>query len=275
MAEGDPPQTVDNAVRGFILLFVLGAVLHGFEVMRADGIWSASMWWIIGGVLAIFDWYWVRVSTWLGSRFAETASKVATDFRWWVVTALILFLGVSISNGPTLILSQSITSQPGHYLSADEASDSHFEGHPLGFWWDASTLNMDRAPGLEVNLSVSAFIVRGKNLGSQEVTLDSAYLVSGIDSSTVSMKIVALPSGMIDVGDAAPIPVGAEFTLIARFAQQNLPEADFMKSWDNFYVIIKAGDEKIRHLVSKSTIRSLFEQNHPELLPHVTRRKVL
>jgi hypothetical protein len=106
MAEGDPPQTADNAVRGFILLFVLGAVLHGFDVMHADGIWSAGMWWIVGGVLAVFNWNWVRVETWLGSRFAEIANKVATDFRWWVVTALTLFLGVSISNGTTLILSQ-------------------------------------------------------------------------------------------------------------------------------------------------------------------------
>jgi hypothetical protein len=46
-----------------------------------------------------------------------------------------------------------------------------------------------------------------------------------------------------------------------------------MKSWDNFYVVIKAGDEKIRRLISKSYVRSWFDRNHPELLPHITRRR--
>jgi hypothetical protein len=281
MAEGDPPQTADNAVRGFILLFVLGAVLHGFDVMGPDGIWYASVWWVVAGVLAIFDWNWVRFKTWFGSGFSETANKVATDFRWWVITALVLFLGISFSRSLPLVFTPPYTAMPTrHYLTTGQANDSDFDGRPLGFWWDASNLNINRAPGPEPILSVSHFYIRGKNLGSEEVPLDSAYLVSGIDSSTIPMKIDAVPSGPllggpIDVGEAAPIPVGAEFTLSARFGsdERALPEAEFMKSWDNFYVVIKAGDEKIRRLISKSYVRSWFDRNHPELLPHITRRR--
>jgi hypothetical protein len=92
MAEGEPPQSSDIAVRAFIGLFVLGAILHGFDVMK-DGVKSAVTWWVVGGGLAVFDWYWVRIKTRLGSRFAATANRVATDFRWWAGALIAVFLG--------------------------------------------------------------------------------------------------------------------------------------------------------------------------------------
>src|SRR5260370_33458902 len=91
MAEGDPPQTPDLAVRAFIGLFVLGAVLHGFDVMK-DGMKVAVTWWGIAGGLALFDWYWVKIKGWFGPRFAAKANDVATDFRWWAGALIAVFL---------------------------------------------------------------------------------------------------------------------------------------------------------------------------------------
>src|SRR5260370_22879055 len=91
MAEGDPPQTPDLAVRAFIGLFVLGAVLHGFDVMK-DGMKAAVTWWGIAGGLALFDWYWVKIKGWFGPRFAAKANDVATDFRWWACALIAVFL---------------------------------------------------------------------------------------------------------------------------------------------------------------------------------------
>jgi hypothetical protein len=91
MAEGAPPQTPDLAVRAFIGLFVLGAVLHGFDVMK-DGMKAAATWWAIGGGLALFDWYWVKIKGWFGPRFAAKANDVATDFRWWAGALIAVFL---------------------------------------------------------------------------------------------------------------------------------------------------------------------------------------
>jgi hypothetical protein len=99
MAEGaPPPQTPDIAVRAYIGMFVLGAVLHGFDVMRPEGIRSSIMWWVIGGLLALFDWHWIRIKTGLGLRFAATANKVATDFRWWAISLIIVFAFVAASD---------------------------------------------------------------------------------------------------------------------------------------------------------------------------------
>lgn len=98
MAEGPPPETSDLAVRAFIALFVLGSVLHGFDVMRPDGIKSSVGWWIIATILAVFDWFWVRIKSLLGPRFALTANNVATDFRWWTSALMLLFASLAASD---------------------------------------------------------------------------------------------------------------------------------------------------------------------------------
>jgi hypothetical protein len=95
MAEAEPPETPDRAVRAYIALYSLGAVLHGFDVMRPEGIRSAVTWWFAGGLLALFDWYWVKIKTWFGPRFAATANNVATDFRWWALALVIIFGSVA------------------------------------------------------------------------------------------------------------------------------------------------------------------------------------
>jgi hypothetical protein len=98
MAEGPPPDTPDLAVRAFIGLFVLGCVLHGFDVMRPEGIKAAAGWWTGAVVLAGFDWYWIKIKTWFGSRFAATANNVATDFRWWALALVVVFAYVAGSD---------------------------------------------------------------------------------------------------------------------------------------------------------------------------------
>jgi hypothetical protein len=42
--------------------------------------------------LAIFDYFWVGIRTWLGPRFTVTAGKAATDFRWWIIVLIIGFI---------------------------------------------------------------------------------------------------------------------------------------------------------------------------------------
>jgi hypothetical protein len=87
MAEAPPPQTADNAVRAFILLFALGFMLRGIDMMD-DSMWSAVQKWAIAAALSVVDYFYVPVRTRLGPRFAETAAKVATDFRWWTVAII-------------------------------------------------------------------------------------------------------------------------------------------------------------------------------------------
>lgn len=96
VSEGQPPQTADNAVRAFILLFALGFVLRGIDVMDHD-MPNAIQKWVIAAGVTLLDYFYVPIRTALGPRFASTAAKVGTDFRWWVVAALVLLSWAAVS----------------------------------------------------------------------------------------------------------------------------------------------------------------------------------
>jgi hypothetical protein len=95
VSEPPPPQTADTAVRAFILLFVLGFVLRGVDVMDHD-MPDAIQKWLIAAGIAVVDYFYVPVRTALGPRFASTASKVGTDFRWWIAAILVVLLWAAI-----------------------------------------------------------------------------------------------------------------------------------------------------------------------------------
>jgi hypothetical protein len=96
MSEPEPPQTADNAVRAFILLFALGFVLRGVDVMDHD-MPNAIQKWVIAAVLSIADYFYVPIRKTLGPRFSNTAASVATDFRWWAVALMVIIFGMSLS----------------------------------------------------------------------------------------------------------------------------------------------------------------------------------
>lgn len=97
MSEGEPPQTADTAVRSFIGLFILMAVLHGGDIWGREPIQNSVTWWIIAAFMAVFDFYWLKIKTFFGPRFSATMISIATDARWWVGTILVLLLVVTLS----------------------------------------------------------------------------------------------------------------------------------------------------------------------------------
>jgi hypothetical protein len=97
MAEEDTTKQTDRTVWVLIEMYALGAVLHGFDVMRPDGLWAAGGWWITGGILALIGWRWAKVKTWISPRVASTATLAATDFRWWMGSAMLILLVVTFS----------------------------------------------------------------------------------------------------------------------------------------------------------------------------------
>jgi hypothetical protein len=164
-----------------------------------------------------------------------------------------------------------------HYLTTEDASDpSLYEGRPLGVWWATGYLELAPVtmPGSVIDVRATGYLVRAKNLGSEEVNLKSAAIVSGIDSAQIPMKISTLRDGLILPEEVAPIPPGAELVFHAQFGNSpsGLSESEFMKEWATFSMIIQTDNQKIRHEISADDIRAQFDRNHPERAPHVTKR---
>jgi len=123
MSEAPPPQTADNAVRAFILLFVLGFVLRGVDVMDVD-MSEAIQKWIIAGVLAVLDYFYVSIRTLLGPRFAATAATVGTDFRWWIAAALVLLAWGTVQEQQKWLIRPTVVhNEPAaEYIDTETAS---------------------------------------------------------------------------------------------------------------------------------------------------------
>jgi len=91
------PETADGAIRGFVALFVLGAVLEGWSALHHDEIIRALKYWGVGAMLSAIGVFWTRIRTLAGPRFSATASHVATDFRWWVVAVIFILSLLTLS----------------------------------------------------------------------------------------------------------------------------------------------------------------------------------
>jgi len=194
-------------------------------------------------------------------------------WKWWVpITFIGVFVYVVV---PDVVHRAMVPTLPRNVLFSGPAGDEVYDGRPLGIWWGGTYLQVDRAPGPDPLLSVTAFDIQGKNLGDEEVQLTAAYLISGLDGTKLPITINSLPDGWIELTDAGPVPARANFALHTSFAQKDqkaLSEADFLKRWSHFSVVIQAGDEKIRHEIREADVLEWIHQNHPERLPHVTRR---
>ncbi len=227
------------------------------------------------------------------NSFPSWARRMATGWAplrqlWW----LWLFLGLSSGLG----ISLTIIGQPSHLTSqgttvlpsapsqrqtvlagmpsiavGGPVNSDFDQERPLGFaWGDPETYFQPGGWGPGHTLLIYAFNLTGKNFGVGEVRIDSAFLVSRIDGTRLPMKIYAIPDGWIDLKEAGPVPAGAIVGLQARFG---LSEADFLKTWRACFIDIKAGDQQITYELTEERIRAWIERNHPELSPHVTRRK--
>jgi hypothetical protein len=93
MAEGPPSESGDAAVRNFIEMVALGFVLEAIAAFDRGE--SAER--VIGGLAAgaamsIAGFNWTKIKVRMDPRFTRVATNVATDFRWWLAGAFILFI---------------------------------------------------------------------------------------------------------------------------------------------------------------------------------------
>jgi hypothetical protein len=94
-----PPS--DKPVKTFLDYVALGLILEAAAAFWRGENLGRVLAGLIGGAAVLgahYRWDWLKET--LGERFASTARNVATDFRWWLLPVLLLFIYVA---GPTLI----------------------------------------------------------------------------------------------------------------------------------------------------------------------------
>ena len=146
-----------------------------------------------------------------------------------------------------------------------------YDGRPIGWNWPAAGLGLQLGNQTEP-VRVLNFTVMAKNFGPSEAILKTADFVSLLDASRLPMKI----NSTLNLEDIAPVPVGAEFTLNVTFNGPKGPptEQEFLREWATFYVLVQyEGQPSVRHDFTRQEIQIQLDRVHPELLPHVSRKR--
>jgi len=215
----------------------------------------------IGIVFLILGFVWPPLRRYLvsrqhGIRLAESTAQLATSSWAWFILVMFVagyaaFFAVNNSNH-------------GFVLTGDA---ENYEGSPLGVWWRTARMVIVTPP------LVYGFAIDAKNVGTDELTLKEAYLISGIDSTKVNMLVSTPPMQGIIVPETAPIPPNTRFTFTASF--DNITEQEFFRKWSNFSMIVQYNNtsKPLRHEFDRQWVIDQVNQNHPESQPHVSKRQ--
>jgi hypothetical protein len=111
-----------------------------------------------------------------------------------------------------------------------------------------------------------------RNESNEEITLNDAYLVSGITGERHEMKIHIGPED-VAISEIGPIPPGAPVSLTAEFY---LSETEFMSRWGKLYTVYQINGRKPeRELTEQQTFAKMFDGARParDVQPRVTRKQ--
>jgi hypothetical protein len=138
-----------------------------------------------------------------------------------------------------------------------------YSGSPLGIRWPSARLVIVTPP------VIYSIDVDAKSVGTEEITLKDAYVISGIDGSKVDMHVSTPPLPWISPQEAAPVPPNTYLAFRALF--NNITEPDFFKNWENFSIVIQYNNSTLRHEFNRQWVIDQINQSHPESQPHVSR----
>jgi len=259
-------STANYAVFGFCeLLGLVFGLPPGDDLYHGAPVTARMVTFLgIGCFFAVLGPLWPLVRTWFPRRWSSSLVNAATDFRYWLA---LLLVGIVLS-----YLAPALTASPsGHtYL----VIDTNYEGKPLGFAWKDADIGVQQPANPTGTFGILYFSLPAKNTGTEEINLRDAYIVSGVTGNRLRMKVNASPDGWIYVGETAPVPPNAAFVFSAQFGDGlGIPEAEFLRDWESFSVVVEFDGGKARYDYNKDFVHSQLDRVHPERSPHVSKRK--
>ena len=107
--------------------------------------------------------------------------------------------------------------------------------------WSRLYINSAAASQSGAPANIAALSIAGTNTGSQEIKLDDAYFLSGIDGTKLSVQI-GRGGGRYKIQNVSPLPPGAFFFVVSDPIgpkDQGLSPDNFLKTWGTIYFVVK------------------------------------
>jgi hypothetical protein len=269
MADGTPENLRERkfipAFIDFIAAGIFGVAIH--QLVHAEYS-SGTALSIISIVLFVVAFFWSTLATHLPGRMSQTALSTALDFRWWVGISLLIAAYFVVF--PFLGSRQTIV--PSNVLLT---GDYNYEGTPLGMVWQSANLRtVSTAMPQGAANRILLFTVFGKNLGSQEISLQDGYIISSVDGERIPMRVNTNPFPDMNIDEAAPVPANTYINFTAPFGSSGITQAEFMQKWQGFAVVIKYDNKTIRHDFTREAVLAMVSALYPESVPHITKRQL-
>jgi hypothetical protein len=194
---------------------------------------------------------------------AGVATLVAAFFRARraaIIACVVAWVGIGVDYwwGPPRGLSWS---------SPTVTSVSGFKGEPIG--WSPPLLGSFTEQATKA-LSITGISIVGNNVSKQEVKLDDAYFLSGIDGTRLDAKIT-WGGSTYKVQEIRPVPAGAILIMSASFGKLGvgLSQDDFMQKWAVMIFVTVQNGVSQRIDFDREKMKS-FLPKPPQPIPHVS-----
>jgi hypothetical protein len=252
------------------LFFGLGAYLSTFptEIIRYAGLLV-----IAASIIGLAVWFWwgyrrPRVATLTPSDIAYNGALVAVVIAW----AAAIFRGRRIAIAAAVIATIAVGvdywfGPPRGLLSP--ANFLGLEGGPIG--WSRVYINDTVIAPSDKPMNINNLTIMGGNLSKEEIKLDDAYFISGMDSSRLDVKIV-IAGALYKPQEIKPIPAGAMlFIKSDPIGPPNvgLSQDDFLRKWGAIIFIAKYNGMTKRIVFDQTEVKS-FLPRPPAPFPHVS-----
>jgi hypothetical protein len=107
--------------------------------------------------------------------------------------------------------------------------------------WSRLYINGAPASQTEKPSNISSISIAGTNVGSEEIKLDDAYFLSGVDGTKLNVQI-GRGGRRYKIQDVSPLPPGAFFFVVSDPIgpkDQGLSPDNFLKTWSTIYFVVK------------------------------------
>jgi len=128
-------------------------------------------------------------------------------------------------------------------------------------------------------LSITSVGWTGSSIASKELTLQDAYIISGITGDKIALK-VSTQEGLVSPAEIRPIPSQASVTVRAEL-EPRVPDRIFLRDWGSYDFVVRINDTEYRRNVSRAELVAVFEEMRTRMedpfgsnnRPRVTKKK--
>jgi len=308
MSGEDLPKPPTQAVPWFVSAWALGAVAEGWSNWHGGLKESAVIYWLVAAVIACAAGFWAKIQKAAGPRFAESAAKVVSDFRSWVVvvafvlimpTFTTLFLEghwpfeAWLNKSASTVIRDRTYNQEQLDEKVVEATKplnaqildfqrqikeartgvtvvppTEIEKAPGPIIWDVSNFVLS-VENAPLKTAIDGIMIQGK--GGQLVQIKYATITS-LKTGRVEELKVHSDEGWISVSDSYPVPKEAQVQL-GLFWSPAITLDEFRSKWCAFHVHIEYEKSTFDTDFDDKACAAMIENQIPALEPMVTKRK--